>query len=86
MWPSLLLNVCGKYDIRFNSTKSAVLICLHYFLKDFSCPSFEMNGESIKEVSFVKYLGHVISADMKYDLDIMRQCGSKRLAPSGNYI
>ena len=23
---------------------------------------------------FVKYLGHVISADMKDDLDIMRQC------------
>ena len=28
-----------------------------------------MNGESIKEVPFVKYLGHVISADMKDDLD-----------------
>ena len=33
-----------------------------------------MTGESIKEVPFVKHLGHVISADMKYDLDIMRQC------------
>ena len=33
-----------------------------------------MNGESIKELPFVKYLGHVISADMKYDLNIMRQC------------
>ena len=28
-----------------------------------------MNGESIKEVPFVKYLGHVISADMKDYLD-----------------
>ena len=34
-----------------------------------------MNGESIMEVQFVKYLGNVISADMKDDLDIMRQCG-----------
>ena len=33
-----------------------------------------MNGQSIKEVPFVKCLGHVISADMKDDLDIMRQC------------
>ena len=44
------------------------------FCKDFSFPSFVMNGESIKEVVFVKYLDHVISADMKDDLDIMRQC------------
>ena len=32
------------------------------------------SAESIKEVPFVKYLGHVISADMKYDRDKMRQC------------
>ena len=76
--PSLLLHVCGKYglehDIRFNSKNSAVLIFRNSFVKDFSYPSFVMNGESIKEVPFVKYLGHVISADMKDDLDIMRQC------------
>ena len=75
---SLLLHVCGKYgldhDIRFNSNKSAVIIFRNSSVKDFSFPSFEMNGESIKEVPFVKYLGHVISADMKDDLDIMRQC------------
>ena len=75
---SLLLHVCGKYglehDIRFNSKKSAVTIFRNSFVKDFSYPSFVMNGESIKEVPFVKYLGHVISADMKDDLDKMRQC------------
>ena len=75
---SLLLHVCGKYgldhDISFNSKKSAVIIFRNSSVKDFSFPSFEMNGESIKEVPFVKYLGHVISADMKDDLDIMRQC------------
>ena len=31
-----------------------------------------MNSESIKEVPFVEYIGHVISAYMKDDLDIMR--------------
>ena len=63
-----------EHDIRFNSKKSAVIIFRNYFVKDFSYPSFVMNGESNKEVPFVKYLGHVISADMKDDLDIMRQC------------
>ena len=66
---SLLLNVCEKYglehDIRFNSKKSAVIIFRNSFVKDFSFPSFEMNNESIKEVPFVRYLGHVIRADMK---------------------
>ena len=85
---SLLLHVCGKYglehDIRFNSKKSAVLIFRNSFVKDFSYPSFVMNGESIKEVPFVKYLGHVISADMKDDLDIMRQC--RQLYAQGNAL
>ena len=43
-----------------------------------------MNGESIIEVPFVKYLGHVISVDMKYDLDIMRQC--RQLYAQGNVL
>ena len=55
--------MCGKYglehDIRFNSKKSAVIICRNSFVKDFSYPSFMTNGESIKEVSFVKYIGNV---------------------------
>ena len=66
-----------EHDIRFNSKKSAVIIFRNYFVKDFSYryPSFVMNGASIiKEVQFVKYLGHVIRADMKDDLDIMGQC------------
>ena len=85
---SLLLHVCGKYglehDIRFNSKKSGVIIFRNSFVKDFSYPSFVMNGESIKEVPFVKYLGHVISADMKDDLDIMRQC--RQLYAQGNAL
>ena len=49
---SLLLHVCGKYglehDITFNSKKSAVIIFRNSFVKDFTFPSFEMSGESIK--------------------------------------
>ena len=70
--------MCGNYglehDIRFNSKKIVVINLRNSFLKNVTFPSFVMNGESIKEVPFVKYLGHVISADMKDDLDIMRQC------------
>ncbi len=83
--------MCGNYglehDIRCrgpNSKKSAVIIFRNYFVKDFSFPSFEMNGESIKEVPFVKYLGHVRRADMKDDLDIMRQC--RQLHAQGNAL
>ena len=43
-----------------------------------------MNGQSIKEGPFVKYLGHIISADMKYYLDIMRQC--RQLYAQGNAL
>ena len=55
---SLLLHVCGKYglehDIRFNSKKSAVIIFRKYVVTYFSYPYFVTNGESIKEVPFVK--------------------------------
>ena len=80
--------MCGKYglehDIRFNPKKSTVIIFRNSFVKDFSYPSFVMNGQNIKEVPFVKYLGHVISADMKDDLDIMRQC--RQLYAQGNAL
>ncbi len=36
------------------------------------------------KVLFVKYLGNVISADMKDDLDIMRQC--RQLYAQGNAL
>ena len=71
---SLLLRVCGEHglehDITFNSKKSAVIIFRNSFVKYFRFPSF---GESIMEVPFVKYLGQGTSADVKHDLDIMRQ-------------
>ena len=81
--------MCGNYglehDIRFNSKKSAVIIFRNSFVKGFTFPSFVMNGESIIwRGPFVKYLGHVISADMKDDLDTMRQC--RQLYAQGNAL
>ena len=58
--------------------------CRYSFVKEFSYPSFVMNGELIKELPFVKYIGHVISADMKDDLDITRQC--RQLYAQGNAL
>ena len=56
--------MCGNYglehDIRFYYKKSAVIIFRNSFVKDFTFPSFVMNGESIMEVPFVKFLDHVI--------------------------
>ena len=37
-------------------------------------PLYTLNGEVIKEVDSVRYLGHIISSNGKYDKDIMRQC------------
>ena len=75
---SLLLHVCVNYglehDIRLKSKNSAVIIVRNSFVKDFTFPSFVKNSEILLRCHFVKYLGHVISADMKDDLDIMRQC------------
>ena len=54
---SLLLHVGGNYglehDIRFNSKKSAIIIFRNSLVKDFTFPSFVMNGESIMEVTFI---------------------------------
>ena len=37
-------------------------------------PLYTLNGEVIKEVGSVRYLGHIISSDGKVDKNNMRQC------------
>ena len=43
-----------------------------------------MNGKIINEVLYVKYFGHYICANMKDDMDIMRQC--RQLYAQGNVL
>ena len=85
---AMLLKVCEKlgleHGIRYNSERSAVIIFRNSFVKDFIFPSFEFNGERILEEQSVKCLGHVISADMKDDSDITRQC--RQLYAQGNSL
>ena len=44
-------------------------------------PLYTLNGEVIKEVDSVRYLGHIISNDGKDDKDIMRQCQQLYICP-----
>ena len=41
-------------------------------MKNVYPPLYSLNGEVIKEVDSVRYLGHIISNDGKDDKDIMR--------------
>ena len=43
-------------------------------MKNVYPPLYTLNGEVIKEVDSVRYLGHIISSNGKDDKDIMRQC------------
>ena len=83
-----LISVCEKYgishDIRFNHKKSAIIICRGKYMKNVYPPLYTLNGEVIKEVDSVRYLGHIISNDGKDDKYIMRQC--QQLYARGNVL
>ena len=67
--------------------KQSQCVQLRVFVQD-PCPSSHgialmMNGQIINE-AYVKYLGHYICANMKDDMDIMRQC--RQLYAQGNVL
>ena len=74
---SMLLSVCSDYglehDIIFNSAKSNIMIFCCKKFKDIHIPSFELNDNILPRVNQCKYLGHVITDDLKDDSDIARQ-------------
>ena len=55
-------------------------------MKNVYPPLYTINGEIIKEVDSVRYLGHIISSrpNGKDDKDIMRQC--QQLYARGNVL
>ena len=73
----MLLSVCSDYglehDIQFNSAKSNIMIFCCKKFKDIHVPSFELNDNILPRVNQCKYLGHVITDDLKDDNDIARQ-------------
>ena len=87
---SKLLRVCEQFgtshSVKYNSKKSFIMsfgFRVNY-LKGVDLPDFTLFGEKLREVSSVKYLGHVISNNLSDDLDIERQC--RQLYAQGNTI
>ena len=52
-----------EYDIKYNSTKSNVMIFSCKMFKDIHIPNLLLNGETLPELSKYKYLGHIITED-----------------------
>ena len=75
---SKLLNICGIFgesnDFIFNQKKSASLYFISKILKEAHLPNVYLNGVVIKQVDYVKYLGHFLTCELSDDIDIRRQC------------
>ena len=74
-----LLLICTRYglmyDIKFNPTKSVVMIARTKEDSKLTFPSFSLSGQTLEVVNKFKYLGHVIRDDLCDDDDVQRQCG-----------
>ena len=85
---SKLLRVCEDFGtshkVKYNSSKSAILLCRSDLLKGVQMPVFSLAGEQLHEVSKIKYLGHFLSNDLSDDADIERQC--RLLFAQGNML
>lgn len=72
-----LLRICSdygeQYDIKFNSTKSVVMVVRTKEHLKSVFPVFYLSGEELAVVEKVKYLGHMIRSDLCDDEDIQRQ-------------
>ena len=75
---SKLLSICEIFgesnDIIFNQKKSASLYFISKMLKGAHLPKVYLNGDQVKQVDSVKYLGHFLTCELSDDIDIRRQC------------
>ena len=74
----------NKNDIKFNSTKSAILPFLPDDKKKYKIPTFSLNSIHIPVVNSFKYLGHILTGNGSDDQDIERQ--RKKIYAQGNSI
>ena len=83
-----LLDICASYadnhDIKFNTSKSVILIRRNKLLRNAYVPKFKLCNDDLTEVQEVKYLGHLLKADGKDDKDILKTCG--KLYAQGNSL
>ena len=78
LW-QLLIDICANYgienDLLFNRSKSVCMVvkprCLNV-----STPLMFLNGDALEYVDSVKYLGVLLSQDMKDDADMSRHLRS----------
>ena len=74
-----LINVCSKFgienDILFNRNKSVCMVVNHSDRKN-STPLMYLNGIALEYVDRVRYLGVLLSQDMKDDADMSRHLRS----------
>ena len=83
---SELLRVCEIYsnecDVLFNSSKSSILVFRCKLLKDNFCSKFLMENEEIPVNQRYKYLGHLLSVDLRDDISRQR----KKVYAQGNML
>lgn len=72
-----ILNICSDYgvefDLKYNSSKSVVLICRTKQDKWLKFPVLKLANYYLEVCKKIKYIGHCITDDMNED-DIYRQC------------
>ncbi len=56
-----LLNVCSLYDIKYNATKSVVLICRAKENKCLKFPGFKLSDNNLQVRNKIKYFGYFIT-------------------------
>jgi len=83
-----LLSIYEKYpsrhDIKFNAKKIVVGIRKSNVLKNTIVSPFYLCNEKLTVVQNTKYVGHYITADGKYNVDINRAC--RQLYVHGNSL
>ena len=66
-----MLSVCSDYglehDIKYNRTKTNVMIFCCKKFKDIHIPNLVLNDDILIRVNKCKYLGHVLTEDLSDD-------------------
>ena len=73
-----------EFDIRFNSSKSAIMFIKPNNMPNMRFPEFKINNEIISVVNDYVYLGHILCNNLADDLDILKQ--RRKLFAQGNSI
>ena len=75
----LLIDICANYgfenDLLFNRSKSVCMVVKPRG-RNVSTPLMFLNGDALEYVDIVKYLGDLLSQDMKDDADMSRHLRS----------